>query len=111
MNVYDRAYELAKAMKGCPEALDLRGARQAVEVDEEAKRRMDEFRQRQDGFQQQMMAGEEPSAEAMADMNRLYEELSLNPLLHRLFEAERRFGIVFDDVNKIISESLKSVYE
>ncbi|WP_020615949.1 YlbF family regulator [Paenibacillus daejeonensis] len=111
MNVYDRAYELAKAMKECPEAHDLKGARLAVEGDARAKLLMDDFRLRQEGFQQQMMAGEEPSPDEMADMNQLYEELSLNPLLHRLFEAERRFGIVFDDVNKIITESLKNVYE
>ncbi|MFS0727292.1 YlbF family regulator [Paenibacillus sp. 1P07SE] len=111
MNVYDRAYELAKAMQACPEAHDLLGAIQAVEQDDEAKLLMNDFRQRQAGFQQQMMAGEEPSPEEMADMNQLYEELSLHPLLNQLFEAERRFGVVFDDVTKIISESLKNVFE
>ena len=111
MNVYDKAYDLAKAMRECQEVQDLRAATEAVERDEEAKKMMDDFRERQNGFQQQMMAGEEPDPAEMETMNKLYEVLSLNPLINRLFEAERRFGVVFDDVNKIMSEALNNINE
>ncbi|WP_028561924.1 YlbF family regulator [Paenibacillus pinihumi] len=111
MNVYDKAYELAKALRESLEVQDLKAARQVVESDSEAKRMLDDFRSRQEGFQQKMMAGEEPSEGDLDTMNRLYEVISLNPHIHRLFEAERRFAAVFDDVNKIMSDALKDIYE
>ncbi|GGG26542.1 YlbF family regulator [Paenibacillus abyssi] len=111
MNVYDKAYELAKAMRESQEVADLKTARQAVEADSDAKRMLDDFRDRQNGLQQKMMSGEEPSESDIETMNKLYEVLSLNPVISGLFEAERRFSIVFDDVNKIISDALKNVYE
>ncbi|MBD2848264.1 YlbF family regulator [Paenibacillus sp. IB182496] len=111
MNLYDKAYDLAKALRDSEEVTDLRTAREAVEADGEAKKMMDDFRERQNGLQQLMMSGEEPSEDDMETMNKLYEVLSLNPLINRLFEAERRFTVIFDDVNKIIGEALKNVYE
>ncbi|RXZ84669.1 YlbF family regulator [Paenibacillaceae bacterium] len=109
MNVYDKAYELAKAMRESQESTDLKAARQAVEADSDAKRLMDDFRERQTGFQQMMMAGEEPTDSEMETMNTLYEELSLNPVINQLFEAERRLAVVFDDVNKILTDSLNDL--
>ncbi|MBJ6362054.1 YlbF family regulator [Paenibacillus sp. GCM10012307] len=111
MNVYDKAYELAKALGQSPEVQDLKAARQAVESQSDAKQLLDDFRSRQEGFQQKIMAGEEPSEGDMNTMNQLYEVISLNPHIHRLFEAERRFAAVFDDVNKIMTDALKDIYK
>ena len=44
-------------------------------------------------------------------MNKLYEVVTLNPLLNRTFEAERHFSIIFDDVTKIVTESLRTIME
>jgi len=111
MNMYDKAYELAKALRESQEAQDLREARQAAEADAESRRMLDDFRQRQELLQQKMMGGEEPSQAEMDMMNNLYEVLSLNPHISRLFEAERRFSAVFDDVNRILTEALRQVFE
>jgi len=111
MNVYDKAYELADALKEGDEAKALKAALQAVEADPDAKRMMDDFRERQAELQQQIMSGEEPSPGEMEKMNKLYEVISLNPHVSRLFEAERRFSVIFDDVNRIMSDSLRSIVE
>ncbi|AJY75980.1 YlbF family regulator [Paenibacillus beijingensis] len=111
MNVYDKTYELAKALKESPEAHDLKEARRQAEADADAKRMLDDFRERQNGFQQKMMSGEEPTPEEIDNLNKLYEVLSLNPVISHYFEAERRFAVVFEDVNRIISDSLKTVLE
>lgn len=111
MNVYDKTYELAKALTTCPEAHDLKEARREAEADAEARRMLDEFRERQIGCQQKMMSGEEPTPEEMDNLNKLYEVLNLNPVISRYFEAERRFAVVFEDVNRIISDSLKTVLD
>lgn len=111
MNVYDKAYELAKTLKESDEAKQLKAAKQAAEADPDAKRMLDDFRERQNFLQQKMMAGEEPSAEDMEKMNKLYEVIALNPLIGRLLEAERRFAVVFEDVNRIMSDVLKALVD
>lgn len=111
VNVYDKAYELAKAMRESQEAKELKEARNRVNADSDAKRMLDDFRSRQRELQQKMMGGEEPQAEDMEKLNKLYEVLSLNPLIHKLFEAERRFTVIFDDVNRIMSEAIQNVIE
>jgi cell fate (sporulation/competence/biofilm development) regulator YlbF (YheA/YmcA/DUF963 family) len=111
MNVYDKAYELTKALKDSDEAKELKAALQAARNDPDAKRMMEDFREKQSGLQQKMMAGEQPSPEEMEMMNKLYEVVTLNPLLQRSFDAERRFSVVFDDVTRIVTESLREIME
>ncbi|MFC5647614.1 YlbF family regulator [Paenibacillus solisilvae] len=111
MNVYDRAYELTNALKETEEAKELKAALTAARNDPEAKRMMDDFRDKQTVLQQKMMAGEQPSPEEMETMNKLYEVVTMNPLLNRTFEAERRFSTIFDDVTKIVTESLRTIME
>ncbi|MFB9327503.1 YlbF family regulator [Paenibacillus aurantiacus] len=109
MNVYDKAYDLAKALTDGEEAKVLKAAQAAVDADPEAKRLMDDFRERQAQLQQQIMAGEEPAEDAMAGLSERYETIARHPLIGQLFDAERRFSAVFDDVNRIISDALRSV--
>ncbi|ANY65073.1 hypothetical protein BBD42_00210 [Paenibacillus sp. BIHB 4019] len=111
MNVYDKTYELAKALKDSEEARLLKEAKRAADADPDAKRMLDDFRERQNELQQKMMAGEEPSAVDMDTLNKLYEVISLNPLVSGLMEAERRFSIVFEDINRIMSDVLKSIVD
>jgi cell fate (sporulation/competence/biofilm development) regulator YlbF (YheA/YmcA/DUF963 family) len=111
MNVYDKAYELTKALQETNEAKELKAALAAARNDPDAKRMMDNFRDKQTVLQQKMMAGEQPSPEEMESMNKLYEVVTLNPLLNRTFEAERHFSIIFDDVTKIVTESLRAIME
>lgn len=89
MNIYDKAYELAKALKESEEALLLKAAKLEAEADAVAKAMLDDFRERQNFLQQKMMAGEEPSAEDMEKMSKLYEVITLNPLIGKLMDAER----------------------
>ncbi|MGO4693249.1 YlbF family regulator [Paenibacillus sp. 2TAB26] len=111
MNIYDKAYELAKALKESEEALLLKAAKLEAEADADAKEMLDDFRERQNFLQQKMMAGEEPSAEDMEKMSKLYEVITLNPLIGKLMDAERRFAVVFEDVNRIMSDVLKSIVD
>jgi cell fate (sporulation/competence/biofilm development) regulator YlbF (YheA/YmcA/DUF963 family) len=70
---------------------------------------LEDFKNRQQELQQKMMAGEQPNEEEMKQMESLYEVINMNEHISRMFEAERRFGAVMDDVNKIMSEALQGV--
>ncbi|MBD3917680.1 YlbF family regulator [Paenibacillus sp. PR3] len=111
MNVYDKAYELAKSLRESAEAQALQAAKQAVDGDADAKRSLDSFMERQHKLHHQMMSGEEPSPGELEQMNKLYEVLTLNPLISKYFDAERRFSVLFEDVNRILGEGLKSLLD
>lgn len=109
MNVYDKAYELAKAIKESNEFVACKKVADELASDPDGKRMMDDFRGRQMEFQQKMMSGETPSPEDMEKMQKLYEVLNMNPSITRLFEAERRLSVIIEDINRIIMEPIKNV--
>jgi cell fate (sporulation/competence/biofilm development) regulator YlbF (YheA/YmcA/DUF963 family) len=109
MNIYDKAHELAKAIRQGSEAQEWTSANAAATADPEAKRMLDDFRNRQLTLQQSMMEGREPSSEEMDRMNKLFEVINLNLVIRRVLEAERRLGVVLDDVNRIVSDALRDV--
>ncbi|UNK17285.1 YlbF family regulator [Paenibacillus sp. N3/727] len=110
MNIYDKANDLAKAMKESQEVQEITSALKLIEADPESKQMLDNFRERQMEVQQRIMTGDMPSQEEMEKMEKLFEVLSLNLNIRRLFDAERRLSIIIEDVNKIISDSLQHLY-
>ncbi|NOU92312.1 YlbF family regulator [Paenibacillus sp. LMG 31456] len=109
MNMYDKAYELARALRESSELKEIKEITELVKGDADSKRMLDDFRQRQTELQQKMMSGEMPSQDEMQKMEKLYEVINLNPSLRRLFDAERRLGVIMEDVQRIISEPLQDV--
>ncbi|WP_068496986.1 YlbF family regulator [Paenibacillus kribbensis] len=110
MNIYDKAHDLAKALKESKEVEEITAAMKLIETDPEAKQMLNDFRQRQMEVQQRMMSGDMPAQEEMEKMEKLFEVLSLNLNIRRLFDAERRLSVIIEDVNKIISDSLQHLY-
>lgn len=110
MNIYDKAHDLAKALQDSTEVNEISSAMTLIEADPESKQMLDDFRQRQVEIQQRMMSGDMPSQEEMEKMEKLFDVLSLNLNIRRLFEAERRLSTIIEDVNKIISDSLQHLY-
>ncbi|MEK5641120.1 hypothetical protein BK138_15540 [Paenibacillus rhizosphaerae] len=110
MNIYDKAHDLAKALKESSEVQEISSAMSLIEADPESKQMLEDFRQRQMEIQQRMMSGDMPSQEEMEKMEKLFDVLSLNLNIRRLFEAERRLSTIIEDVNKIIADSLQHLY-
>ncbi|ADM69405.1 YlbF family regulator [Paenibacillus sp. SEL3] len=110
MNIYDKAHDLAKALKESKEVEEITSAMKLIETDPEAKKMLDDFRERQMEVQQRMMSGDMPAQEEMEKMEKLFEVLSLNLNIRRLFDAERRLSVIIEDVNKIIADSLQDLY-
>lgn len=110
MNVYDKAHELAKAIKESGEVADISSALALVDADPQSKEMLENFRRNQQELQERMMAGEMPAQEEMEKMEKLFELLNMNLSIRRLFEAERRLSVIIEDVNRIISGSLEHLY-
>lgn len=111
MNIYDKARELAQAIKGSGEFLQAKEAKQAIDADPDSKRMLDDFRAKQLELQSRLMTGERPAQEEMENMEKLYEVISLNLNIRRLMEAEKRLSVIFEDVQKILGESLQELYK
>lgn len=110
MNIYDKANELARALKESEEVKDITSAMSLIEKDPESKKMLDDFRNRQMEIQQRMMSGDMPSQDEMEKMEKLFDVLSLNLNIRRLFDAERRLSTIIEDINKMISDSLQDLY-
>jgi len=111
MNVHDRAYELAKAIKESSEYKDMLEIRSKINQDASSKNLLEDFRSRQNELQQKMAAGEMPPEAEMEQLQKLYDVLALNPAIKQLFDAERRLSIVLEDVQRIIAEPLQAMLQ
>ncbi|MCR8643698.1 YlbF family regulator [Paenibacillus sp. N1-5-1-14] len=103
MNLHDNAYELAKAIRSCPEFQAMQAAKEKVEANEEAKKMLVDFRTRQAEMQNQMMTGQMPPEDEMQDLQKMFEAVGANPVIAELFDAERRLSVLMEDVQKIIA--------
>lgn len=110
MNIYDKAHDLAAALKNSTEVAEITEAMKLVDADASSKEMLDRFREGQNEVQQRMMAGQMPDPEEMEKMEKQFELLNQNPNIARLFDAERRLSIIIQDVNKIITDSLQHLY-
>lgn len=110
MKIYDNAHELARSLKESEEVAQISEALKLIEADPQSKEMLDNFRTRQNEVQQKMMTGEMPVPEEMEKMEKLFELISQNPNINKLFDAERRLSVIIQDVNKIITDSLAHLY-
>lgn len=110
MNIYDKANDLAKALRESGEVEEITSAMKLIEADPEAKAMLDNFRNQQMELRRRMMSGDMPAPDEMEKMEKLFEVLSLNLNIRRLFDAERRLSVIIEDVNKIIADSLAHLY-
>ncbi|QDX92757.1 YlbF family regulator [Brevibacillus laterosporus] len=107
---YDKAHELARAIKESDEYKTFLTAQQNVSADPEASRMLADFRQKQFEFQMKQMSGQELGQEEIEQIQKLYETIQLHPEIRKVLEAERMLGQIMEDVNRIIAEPLQILY-
>lgn len=106
MNPYDKAHELAGALKDSKEFLDFKAAKELVDKDEKTKEMVYDFKKKQFELQADHFAGREPDKEKVANLHNLYNILITNADISKYFEAEYRFSQMISDVYKIIGDSV-----
>lgn len=111
MNVYDKAYELARALKNSPEAKEWAEAHDALAGDSDAKRMLDDFRKRQRDAERAMLEGKGLSQEDQDKLNKLYEVLQLHSGIRRVLEAEQRLVRLWVDTQKIVGDAWRDLFE
>lgn len=109
-NPYDKAHELARAVKGSDEMKELEKTWGEISRRPDHRRRMERFRQVSMEIQKIRMQGQEPRQEQGAELNRLMEDIRSDPCLRQYMEAESRFGRLMADITRILGEPLEEIH-
>jgi len=104
MNIYDRAHELARALKKSEEYQALLEARARVEEDPKNKQMLLEFKRCQWEIQKGRVLGKEIDEAQLRRLEQLSGLVNLNPTLKDFLNAEFRLTRLIGDIQKILSE-------
>lgn len=107
VNVYDYANNLAKALKESNEYLEFVEARKKVYQNEETKKKIEDFNQKQYELQVAGLKGENPEKEKMEKLQELYTILASDEEVKKYFDLQVKFNIMLADINRIIAEAVK----
>lgn len=111
INPYDKAYELARALKECAEAKDWLAAQEELAKDADGWRMLEDFRGRQEEIAKALSEGREVSEDEKKKVGRLYEVIVLHTGVRRVLEAEQRLVRLLADVQRIIGDAWNELTE
>ena len=111
MNVYDTANRLAQEIKTSEEYNEFKMAKQAISLNTELKKQIEEFEKARYEVQITAMQTGKNDEEGFKKVQEMYTKLMENADAKRFFEAETKFNILFADVNKIIGESVRDLMQ
>jgi len=109
MNIYDKAHELARALKQAQEYQALVIAQEKLRGDNAAFKMFVDYRRKEIAYQTTIMSGKEMDEAELKTLERLVEIISANSLVRDYMQAEARFGTIYGDVQRIINEAVKEL--
>lgn len=111
MYVYDKANEIAQALKESREYLEFKKIKEEINSLPEMKQKIDEFEKIRYDVQLLSIQGEKQDEEKMKKLQELYQILMQNAKVKEFFDAEVRFNVMLADINKIIGDAVKDVLQ
>ncbi len=105
--MYNKAHELARAIKESQEYRDYKHWHDIVMEDEKNKAIIDDYHEKAMALQMQMMGGNEPDEQALEQLRSLESIVQANSTIRSYLEAEMRMSTAYADVQKIIAEPLE----
>lgn len=109
MNVYDHAHQLAKALKESQEFKQYDSLKQEISKDENLKKMLDDFQQKQMEIQTQQMFGNEVEQDKMQHIQELYQIITKDPMAGQYLHAEMVLSKMMADIYGILGEVIKVV--
>lgn len=106
MNIYDKANEFAGLLRNAPEVVEYREAMKKLNANETNKKMVDDFRKKQFEIYSMQMQGIEVSKEQMNMIENLGKVISMNPEVMQFMQAEYKFSVMWEDINKILQEAI-----
>jgi len=106
---YDKAYALAREIKASEEYRAYAAQQAKVASDPDARRMLEDFRQRQAGVELRRLKGESISQEELEQLQRLFETINLHGEIRQLFACEQRLIQLMQDIQRIIAEPFEEL--
>ncbi|MGI6677586.1 MAG: YlbF family regulator [Dehalobacterium sp.] len=110
MSVNDQAMELAKTLQESNEYRQYLTAKKRLQEDDKNTALLQEFRRIQLELQIAEISGEDTES-ALEQLERIYQQISLNPIVNEFLTAEYQLARLMMDVQKILSEALEFWHE
>ncbi|MEB3429826.1 YlbF family regulator [Citroniella saccharovorans] len=107
INVYDKARELSNALKDSEEFKEYKRLNSVILANPRKKEMVDDFRKKAMDFQMKNMGKEEEDKEGLEKLENLQNILFQDEDIRNFLQAEVKFSILFQDINKIIIESVQ----
>ena len=111
MQVYDTANRLAQEIKESEEYVNYKMAKQAIDLNIELKKQIEEFEKARYEEQITYMQTGKQDEEKLKKVQEIYSNLMEKEEAKKYFDAELKFNILLGDVNKIISEAVRDIIE
>lgn len=105
MNVYDKANDLARAVKESDEFKRYQKAAQKIDTSEEHKKMIKDFMNLQYRSYVAQMSGEEPDEKLINEFNLLYSTISNISDIKEFLESQMYFARLMEDIQKTIAEA------
>ena len=109
MQVYDTVNRLAQEIKESEEYVNFKMAKQAIDLNQELKKKIDEFEMARYETQISAMQNGKEDEEKLKKVQEMYSEIIEQEEARKYFDAELKFNVMLGDVNKIISEAVRDV--
>lgn len=109
MNIYDKAHDLSRTLKGTAEYVALLSAQEKLKAEPAAFKMFLDYRRKEIVYQGAVMSGQQPPDEDLKTLEQLSQIISLNTVVRDYIQAEARFGVVFGDIQRILSEAVKEL--
>lgn len=104
--ILDKARELGLALSESKEFINVREAESTMMQDPEAQIIIQEFQSKQHTLQSMQAQGLPFSEDQQREFGECQQRMFNNPHISKFFQAQEKFEIILDQVNKIISESI-----
>ncbi|GAA0121539.1 MAG: YlbF family regulator [Clostridium argentinense] len=106
MNIYDKAQEFARVLKECNEVIEYRESLKKIKENADNKKMLDDFRKIQfEAYSEQIEKGE-LSEDTKKKLESMGSIVTLNPDIGKFLQAERNFGVMWEDIMKILTKSM-----
>jgi cell fate (sporulation/competence/biofilm development) regulator YlbF (YheA/YmcA/DUF963 family) len=103
---YDKAHELARALKETDEYKDYQRAKQAILESDAALSILKEYQSKRLDYDMAFLSGKEPDAFKKQEMDKIGEIVNMHGAVKRFLEAEQRVMVMITDIQRILTEAL-----
>ena len=109
MNIYDTANKLSQEIKTSEEYINLKMAREVINLRPDLKEEISKFEQLRYEVQINQMQTGNVDEEKMNQIQDIYSKIIEIDEIKKYFDAELKFNVLLADVNKIIGDAVKEL--